>query len=167
MTDTLSGDSLRADKPKTGKSSFALEFGASRIVTAADGTYRPDTEGEWAAALGVHDQDGELADLVAWFPDRPGRWWLRYGEVVVLGARALAVARYFNDPTTLHGTPQSWALARGKGVCVLRWDVDLWELFDGIARVDCVPNLADRLRRSLRQWEPVLPAPARRVRHAA
>ncbi len=142
-------------------------IGAARIVVSGDGTYRADTSGQYAAILAVHDQDGEVADIVAWFPDAPGRWWLRYGEVVVLGARALEVARYFNDPTTLHGTPQSWALARGDGACVLRWDVDLRELFDGIARVDCAPNLADRLRRSLRQWEPVMPTPARRIRHAA
>ena len=144
-----------------------MMIGAARIVVSGDGTYQPDASGQWAAILAVHDQDGEVADLVAWLVDRPGRWWLRYGEVVVLGARTLAVARYHGDPITLHDTPQSWALARGVGACVLRWDVDLRELLDGIARVDCAPNLADRLRRSLRQWEPVMPAPARRIRDAA
>ena len=65
-------------------------LGAARIMTSADGTYRPDAAGEWAAILAVHDRFGELVDLVSWLPENPCRWWLRIGdETPVLGAQAL------------------------------------------------------------------------------
>ena len=139
-------------------------FGAARIATNTDGTYRPDPAGEYAAVLGVHDRDGELVDLCAWRVDAPGHWWLRYGdECFFLGARALEVAAYFNDPIAVHGAPQDWALSSGEGACVLRWDVDLRPWFEGIKRVDCHSAVAARLRQNFRTWEP---ATVRR-RHAA
>ena len=139
-------------------------FGAARIVPSDDGTYEPDPAGEYAAILGVHDRDGELVNLCAWFPDKPGHWWLRYrDECFFLGARALEIAAYFGDPIELHGTPQDWALAGGQGACVLRWDVDLRPWFEGVRRVDSHPAVAARLRQNFRTWEPI----TGRRRHAA
>ena len=139
-------------------------FGAVRITTNTNGTYEPSDDGEYAAVLGVHDRDGELVDLCVWFPDRSGHWWLRFGdECFFLGARALEVAAYFNDPIALHGAPQDWALAGGEGACVLRWDVDLRSWFEGVKRVDSHPAVAARLRQNFRTWEPA----TRRRRHAA
>ncbi len=113
-------------------------IGAARIVVASDGTYRPDTAGQYAVIIAVHDQDREIADLCAWFPDRPGRWWLRYAdEAPILGARALAMARYFGEAIKLYSTPERWLLVRGDGVVILRWSVDYRDLFDGVGRVEC------------------------------
>ena len=141
---------------------------AARIITAGDGTYRPDTSGEWAAILAVHDQDGEVADLCAWFLDQPSRWWLYYGdEMPILGARALAVAAYFGDPIRLHSTPERWLLARGDGVVILRWDVDCRELFEGVSHVECdCPQLQRRFHQALRSWEPPVSIVGE-ARHAA
>ena len=55
--------------PQASQLTRSPRFGAARIVTSADGTYRPDQAGEWAAVMGVHDRFGELVDLVSWFPD--------------------------------------------------------------------------------------------------
>ena len=133
-----------------------LGLGATRIITSAEGTYTPAPDGDYAAILPVHDAEGELANLVAWSPDAPGHWWLRYSdECFILGARALEVAAYFHDPIELQGTPQVWAIEGGKGACVLRWDVDLRPWFEGLKRVDCHAAVASRLRQNLRAWEPV------------
>ena len=35
-------------------------FGAAKITTAANGTYKPDIAGEWAAVVPVHDRFGDL-----------------------------------------------------------------------------------------------------------
>ena len=141
---------------------------AARIRTADDGTYRPDSTGEWAAILPVHDRHNELCDLVAWLLDEPGCWWLRHSdETPILGTRRLAVAAYFGDAIHLYSTPERWLLARGDGAVVLKWDVDCRDLFDGVARVVCdCPALEARFRDSLRRWEPLVTS-ARGVRHAA
>ena len=142
----------------------ALALGARRIVTSAGGTYRPVPNGNYAAILPVHDLEGDLVDLVAWFPDSPRRWWLRHrDDCFILGARALEVAAYFNDPIELQGTPQMWARSGGQGACVLRWDVDLSPWFEGVKRVDCHPVVAEHLRQNFRAWEPATAG----ERHAA
>ncbi len=133
----------------------APKLGAARIVTSSGGTYQPDPAGEYAAIIGVHDAECELVDLCAWFPDAPGRWWLRFSdECFFLGARALAVAAYFHDPIELHATPEAWALAGGRGVCLLRWDIDARDWIEGVKRIDAHPAVAARLRAIFRAWEP-------------
>ena len=68
--------------------------GLARIETKDDGTYVVDPHGKLAALVPVRDRYGELVDLVAWFPDNPSAWWLRYGdECPVLGSRALGYGR--------------------------------------------------------------------------
>ena len=141
-------------------------FGAARIATNTNGTYEPDSAGEYAAIIAVRDAECDLVDLCAWFPDRPGHWWLRYrDECFFMGARALAVAAYFGDPIELHGTPQEWALAGGKGACLLRWDINPRPWFEGVDHVECAPELAKRLRETFHSWEPTVGP--RRYRDAA
>ncbi len=163
-------------------------FGIARIITSADGRYRPDASGEWAAIVPVRDRYGEPCDLVAWFPDNPQRWWLRLGEATpILGTEALALAAWDGRSIDLHSTPESWLISRAgdcirppgtctrecetcslnRGACVLRWDVELSELFEGVKEVKCnSPELETRLRRALRRWEPTVSV-GREVRHAA
>ena len=136
-------------------------IGAARVVTTADGTYRPDPAGEWVAILAVHDRFGELVDLVSWFPENPLRWWLRVGDETPLrGARALAFGADCGKPIRLFSTPERWLGARGArgrhvAVAVLNWSVDLTDLFAGIKNIVCdTPGLERRLREKMREWEP-------------
>ncbi len=161
-------------------------IGASRVVTKPDGTYTPDPAGEWAAVLGVmgftHEPVGfyengslvwddvhNIVDLVAWYPEDPGRWWLRRGtETLVIGVRELRIAAYFNDPIMLHETPEAWAIAVGRGVCVLNWDMDLRDLFDGVSAVRCKTlALRARFQAALRRREPKLTVSQVEVDYAA
>ena len=113
------------------------------------------------------DSDGELSDLIAWFPEQPVRWWFLYGNEPILGSRQLAVAAYFGEAIKLYSTPERWLLASGDGAVILRWGIDCRDLFDGIARVECdCQQLQRRFRKALRSWEPTV-ASVREVRHAA
>ena len=124
-----------------------LGLGATRIITSSEGTYKPAPDGDYAAILPVCDIDGEIVDLCAWFVDAPGRWWLRHGdECFVLGARALGRAAYFGDPIELHATPQAWMLAGGLGTCILRWDIDLRDWFEGKGRREFREAVEDALQ---------------------
>ena len=158
------------------KPPLAPSLSLGRVAFLADGTWRADPSGALAVLMPVHDRYGDLVDLVAWFPDKPSAWWLRYGdECPVLGARALAVGAWHGLSVRLYSTPQSWLRAQCRGgvdgafhgVCVLRWGLDLKPLFEGVSRVDCdSAELERRLRRSWRAWEPRTSRPEG-VRHAA
>ena len=142
-------------------------FVTAKIVTRQDGSYLPDDKGELAALLPVHDRDGHLVDISAWFEPDGSAWWLRHrDQAVILGAQALAVAAFHGDSIGLSSTPRAWLLGGRRGACVLRWDVDVRLLFEGIARVDCdSAMLRDRLAGAFRRGEPLLTT--RSVRHAA
>ena len=149
-------------------------FGRLRIQPLASGNYRPSDDGQWAVVLGVQDRFDELVDCVAWSPDDPGRWWLRYGEEVpLLGARGLAIAAWHGEPVTLLPTPETWLQAHcerseGSVICVMDWGVNLAELFEGVSRVDCdSPDLQKRLQWTLRAWEPQITAPRQGARRVA
>lgn len=166
-----------------------LPFGVSRIVTTADGRYRLYPSGDRAVIVPVRDRYGGLCDLVAWFPDQPQRWWLRICEATpILGTQALALAAAEGGCIKLHGTPERWLIANGpgcirppgacvgecavcelpRGACVLRWDVPLAELFEGVGQVTCnSPELERRLLQALRGWEPRVTVARRETRRAA
>ena len=146
-----------------------IRIGAARIVPSDAGTYRLSLDGDWAAILPVRDEDHELVNLCAWFPDAPGRWWLRFSdECFFLGARALTVAAYFGDPIELHATSEAWAVAGGRGACALRWDVDLRPWFEGISAVRCdSQTLAARFQTAMRRWEPKTTISRVETHHAA
>jgi hypothetical protein len=61
-------------------------------------------------------------DLVAFAPDDPGRWWLRRGEVDLVGAYNMTPWKL--GPTTVCTTPLSWLQAGADGVCILDWHCD-------------------------------------------
>ena len=66
----------------------------------------------WSAAY-------EVIDLVAWAVDRPGRWWLRTGEAVMLGEDALRAAYVCEVPLPVHRDPLRWWRANNWGVVIL------------------------------------------------
>jgi hypothetical protein len=117
------------------------------FVLAPDG--EPSIVGE------VRDAYGDIADFVAWQPEKPERWWLRHGDIAVLGGHALAVAAFHGDRIRLYGTPQDWFRTRQRGVCILLWDAPLDGIFDGVGAVECdSPELQQRYVKALRRWEP-------------
>ena len=141
----------------------------ARITPRLDGTFRFDTSGDVAVIMDVHDSLGELRDFVAWLLDDPGRWWFRVGDVCpLLGAENIEPAILLRESIALHPNPEAWARAAGRGVCVLDWDVHLYEIFVGIPGIKCEsPSLKYRLRRALRRWEPPITEVTRVTRHAA
>lgn len=145
-----------------------MRIPASRIITFADGRYKRDSSGRPAIIWPVLNSERELVDTLAWHVETPTRWWLRYADdCPLLGARQLAVARYFGDSIQLHPTPQHWLLAHGKGVVILRWDFDYRGLFEGVPSVECdCSALKTRIRDSFRRWEPLVIS-TWKVRHVA
>ncbi len=150
-----------------------------RVAFLADGTWRADPAGAPAVLVPVHDRYGELADLIAWSPDKPSAWWLRYGdECPILGAADLAQTAWYQEPVFLYSTPERWLRARGsrlyhegdhldhqggnhhQAICILHWGVELGPLFEGVSRIECdSPELRDRFRKAIRSWEPKITAP--------
>ena len=144
-------------------------WGAARIKPSSDGTYKPDPAGEPAIILAVTDSLDRWCDILAWFCDDPSKWWcLRDNETPVVGAGNLGVAAFYGGPIVLHSTPEQWLLAGGRGACVIRWDMPLTEIFEGVSRVDCDnPELRQCLLRALRRWEPRVAVTRQGVRRAA
>ncbi len=137
------------------------------IKTAGDGSFVFAPDGEPAIVAKIHDSHGDLADFVAWQPERPGQWWLRRGELAVLGGHALAVANYHGNSIRLFGTPQDWFRSGGDGVCILLWTAPLDGLFDGVGVVECDSSaLQQRFVTAIRRWEPRTTA-RRRARHGS
>ena len=126
-----------------------------QIKTNCTGGFVFAADGEPAIVAEIHDAHGEIADFVAWQPEQQGRWWLRRGDIAVLGGHALAVAAYHGDKIRLWPTPQDWFRTRQLGVCILLWDAPLDGLFEGVGGVECdSPELQQRFLAALRQWEP-------------
>ena len=135
------------------------------IAPAEDGTFSYSPQGSLALTLAVEDVSGDMADIVGWFKN-PHHWWLRRGDQTpILGARALAIARWHGGSISLLSNPESWLRAHRPGgeadrahcVCVLRWDVDLSPLFSDISAIHCeTPALGRCLHDALHQFDPVI-----------
>lgn len=63
----------------------------------------------------------DIADLVAWYPDKLGQWWTLLGTGYPLGVDQLDRAELLVQPLLLHAMPLDWLRASGDGVCVLDW----------------------------------------------
>jgi len=116
-----------------------------------------------ALSLIVRDRHGLPEDIVAWFNDRPGDWFLHDGDKIpILGAKQLAGAEYAGFPLPIYPTPLAWAEAEGDGVVILSWGVNLIHLFDGLTLdVGHLPpatalELGQRLRDNFRSYEPAI-----------
>ncbi len=148
----------------------------ARIAPAEDGTFSYSPKGSLTLTLAVENIDGDMVDVVAWGRD-PRGWWLRRGdETPILGERALAIARWHHEPIVLLENPEQYLKAHRPGgeagrhylACMLRWDVDLRPLFDGVSSVQCeTPALKRRLDGALHQFDPVIELFSTGARHAA
>ncbi len=153
-----------------------LVVSLARIAPQANGSFVYDRSGSLALTLAVEDRHGDMVDVVAWGRD-PLKWWLRRGDQTpILGSPALAEAAWHHEPALLWGTPEAWVQSHRPGgeadrsycVTVLRWDVDLRPLFDGVPSVQCqTPSLARLLENALHQFDPEIEVFNMGARHAA
>ena len=153
-----------------------IAISTARIAPAEDGTFSYSPQGSLALTLAVEDVSGDMADIVGWFKNSH-HWWLRRGDQTpILGARALAIASWHHEPIALYSNPESWLRAHRPGgdvdrvhcVCVLRRDVDLRPLFEGVRSVQCeTPALGRCLHDALHQFDPVIALFSTGARHAA
>ena len=111
-----------------------LSFWAGIQVDGDSFTFDPS--GSPARVVPVRDAENTIFDAAAFLADRPGRWFLREREAVVLGERDLAGARLDGRGVQLYPTPSAWVAGAGQGCCILRWDVGLAPLFEGAGLIN-------------------------------
>ncbi len=141
---------------------------AAQIDPLDDGTFRWSKAGRWALTLGIDDRDGRLIDFVAYFLDTPGTWWLRHRESPILGAETISRAEFYQQPVRLFETPHGWLEARGAGVCVLSWGVDLLPIFQQVSPIVCQSaRLKSRLKASFNKYQPRITVQSTEARRAA
>ena len=90
--------------------------------------YQADDNGIMAVIIPIIE--GEVvADLLAFQPSRPDRWWLRLGVAAYLGGDALGDA-VMDEPVRVFRTPLAWlrAGAPADGLVVLDHDIASREL---------------------------------------
>lgn len=63
----------------------------------------------------------DIIDLVAWYPEVPGRWWTRCYTGIPLGVDQLDRAEIEGLPLAIRRTPLSWLQVGGDGVVVTDW----------------------------------------------
>ena len=102
---------------------------ACRAALAPDGLWQPadpdDAEAPECFLLQVYGEGGALVDAVAWKPEAPEHWWLRYGNAAYLGDAAITLGNFEGVPVELVPNPKTYLARDGRAVCVLRWDSDL------------------------------------------
>ncbi len=92
--------------------SFSGPFKAN-IDTHRDGFFDYSPDGKSAVCLPVPGLGGIMDDTVAWFPDKPTRWWLRRGIGVVLGMEEAERAEFMREPLHIFDTPADWVIESG------------------------------------------------------
>lgn len=82
-----------------------------------------------APSIYQHVETPILADLIAWRPDDPARWWYRLGDVDVdLGAEHLDLAHTEGWPINLACSPLEWLQGNCRGACLLgHCEAGWWE----------------------------------------
>lgn len=133
-------------------------FGFATIRVDATGTWFPAETGRRCAILPdppLPDMDSpdwppaELADLIAFPPDRPGEWWTRTGSAI-LNAEEVDRCAFHGESLLIHPTPMDWLRAGGQGVVILDWSAFLPFHLSGPPAFRCATrDLAARLDRAL------------------
>ena len=122
----------------------------ANIDTHRDGFFDYNPDGKSAVCLPVPGLGGIMDDTVAWFTDKPTRWWLRRGIGVVLGMEEAERAEFMREPLHIFDTPADFVAGDGKGACVLSWDTTLPLYLSADGHYQCQSNkIATELRRAL------------------
>jgi hypothetical protein len=132
---------------------FSPEFAPAvmaRIRPSSDGSfeYAEPGDGREAAIYPVEMDDGSIIDHVAWFRDRPRKWYRERLVGTHLGDWALRRAAFLQEPVKLLPTPSEWIASREESMCVLDWNCDLRALFREVPVIQCtskVPGMATRM----------------------
>jgi hypothetical protein len=147
-------------------------LGLVRAETFKGGFYEPSPTGQplWVAPVFYGQPSrSNLADIVAWSPADPGRWWRRTGNGMLLGFANVQKARQtvwdfgYSEPPppptlTLHQTPRDYVRAGFDGACFLDWTYGPGEL-EGVERVICEGlDFAEQVERALCARSPQPPA---------
>ena len=100
--------------------------GVAHIVPHSSGFFDFHDEGEPAIIVPEGEPVvlgwGEIDDLIAFKPADPANWWLRRGNVDLLGCYNITPWRL--DSLCICVTPLSWLQAGAKGVCILDWGLN-------------------------------------------
>jgi antitoxin (DNA-binding transcriptional repressor) of toxin-antitoxin stability system len=147
---------------------YAPKFGRARVIGEPSGFYQPapalergsppSASVQDAAILGVADRTGAIADIVAWRPDDPWRWWVRTGAVPVLGEAEIERAAFHDAPLWLFATPSDWLFNHDRrgywpAACVLDWAVDPCVIFRGIRITAHGETVARKLEQAQRRYD--------------
>jgi hypothetical protein len=65
-----------------------------------------------------------IIDFIAFFADRPWRWWQYTGVATFLAEHRIGTALMCGTPLSVFATPLGWLRAQGKGVCALTKDFE-------------------------------------------
>lgn len=113
----------------------------ARVSTVGGRCYAPSPAGDvmviqpvWTGPAPSIFQTVEhpvLADLIAWHPERPTRWWYRIGDHgAVLGAFHLELAHAEELPIRFALTPLSWLQGDCRGAVLLDFCWSHWQAED-------------------------------------
>ncbi len=129
---------------------------AAVIPKAASATILKFSLGLWEPTDGagidvllypVEDADWTIANIVAWMPYEPQRWWLRHGTGDHwLGLRDLMLAQTLNKPVRVFDTPFDWLMGDKKGCCPLA-DEALIDLIG--MTIDCSDAMFARIKKAI------------------
>ena len=120
-------DSLTIESPSS-RQRGGLPFpwpAEGRIEAYADGSFEWSDSGLLAHILPVSGLGGRMEDIVTWLPCDPGRWWLRRGIGIILGAIEAELCDFLHEPLRLFWTPQDWLNADRRGAVILDWKCHL------------------------------------------
>jgi hypothetical protein len=112
-------------------------YGVGRIIQHTCGLFDFHEDGAEAIVIaeGTPDLPGWhwLDDLVALIPDQPERWWLRRGQVDLLGSYNLSSHKL--DDTRLYANPLDWMRNGATGICIVDWRLDPDRLLYGAGKI--------------------------------
>lgn len=125
----------------------AGDLGWARVSTIGGRCYTPSDVGQvrviqpvWAGpAPSIYQavENPVLADLIAWHPERPTRWWYRIGDPgATLGADNLDLAHVEGLPITFEMTPLDWLRGDCRSAVLLDLCWAHWRAEDGAEKAD-------------------------------
>ena len=124
-------------------------FGVARIEPTGN-TFQFSDGGSGAVIVPVCDDyqlesfEYSIADLLAFLPGNPGRWWMYRDACPVLNAAAVDRAAILNIPLVIRATPLSWLAADRDGLCVLDWNTNLHTWLASGTRLLCENEILSR-----------------------
>jgi len=134
-------------------------IGIGQVSLGRDGLYEPEGP-DRRLLLGVCDEFGELADVVALASHDRDQWALRRKAAPVLGVERIDWAMMLGLPLRIYGRPLDWLAAQRDGngshgeavrggICVLDWTPESLGRLRGLGPAGvlrCDPGAAEKLR---------------------